>query len=400
MNFLSAADRLSAIDRKAIVFNPDRCLHAMDKYAECEACYQVCPVGAITSGKPPSLYKEACKTCLACLPVCPTGAYLAEDAVLALTKAALRLETDAVELACEAHPDIILGLTEASVCIRVRGCLAGLGSSAYLTLFATKKEQVSVRLDACQDCPWGKLQAQVLTQIQEAKKILNRWELSNQLEPVLNVTEKELHERPVWEADNPPLSRRELFTFATQRSQLLAARAMYPESGLKAEQRPGANRLRMAAVISQFPQSEFDIQDLSGLAVISVSNECTACGACERTCPTNAIDFSQHEFKTFELKFEPAKCIGCEICMQVCVPDAITINHKPSFQAVFGQTQPVVLMEGEITRCERCNVIMAVKPGVFLCPICQYRRENPFGGPLPPKLMHLLQSQSKGKTSS
>lgn len=397
MNFLSAADRLSAIDRKAIIFDPGRCLHSIDKYAECEACYQICPVDAITSGKPPSFSEKTCKTCLACLPVCPTGAYLAEDAVAAMTKAAVRLESKAVELACEAHPDITLGLTEESVCIRVRGCLAGLGSSAYLILFAAKMEQVSVRLDACQDCPWGKLQAQVLAQIQEAKKILDRWKLSNQLEPVLDLTGMELHERPVWDADNPPLSRRDLFMFAAQRSQLLTARAMFPESGLKAEQRPGANRLRMAAVIAQFSQSDIDVHDLSGLAVISVSNECTACGACERACPTNAIELSQHEFKTFELKFEPAKCIGCGICMQVCVPDAITIDHQPSFLAVFGQVQPVVLLQGELTRCERCNIIMAGKPGVSLCPICQHRLDNPFGGPLPPKLMNLLQKQSKGK---
>jgi ferredoxin len=156
----------------------------------------------------------------------------------------------------------------------------------------------------------------------------------------------------------------------------------------------------MAAAISQFPESGKENLDLPGFGMISVSEDCTACGACERACPTGALTYSLHEFQGYDLKFLPVNCVACGICQQVCVPDAITIEPHPSFQYVFANQEPVVLIEGEITRCERCSAVMAKKTEVDLCPICQHRREHPFGGPIPERLLRLVKSQAKRETGS
>lgn len=394
MDLLSAAERLSAIDRKSVVFNTDRCLHTIDKYVECEACYRVCPVEAIAPGKPPSLDQDVCKSCLACLPVCPTGAYTAEDAVPALLKASAKVQEETVELACEAHPNLGTGPGETSIAVRIRGCLAGLGSGAYLALFAAGKDKITVRLDACQDCPWRPLKNQVLAQVEETRTILKTWDVEDHVEVLLDVEGINMYQRPIWDADNPPLSRRDLFRFASERSQLLAARAMNPGSASQTGPRPSANRLRMVAVISQLPDIRQDTPSPTGFATIAISEDCTACRSCERACPNQAIEYSQHEFKTFQLHFEPERCIGCGICEQLCIPEVLTIDQRPSMKAVFGSDEPVLLLEGEITRCERCNIVMAKKPGVTLCPVCEHRRKNPFGGELSPRLLRLIKSRS------
>ena len=395
MDFLSAAERLSAIDRKAVAFIPDRCLHTMDKYVACEACYQICPVEAITPGKPPVFQQDSCQSCLACLPVCPVGAYTAEDALPALMKCAVRIEESQIELACVAHPDIEEGPEDSTVVVRIRGCLAGIGTGGLLSLFALGKKKVQLRLDTCHDCPLGGLQPQIMRIVEEVSAYLSVWDTGQEIELIENIDADALHERPVWDAENPPLSRRDLFKFASQRGQLMAARAINADKGSGGQQRPAPDRLRMIASISHLPEAKNNISLNSGYAALEVSEDCTACSACVRVCPTGALEYEQIEFKTFRLKFKPDHCIGCQMCQQVCVPDAITINHQTDFETVFVGEEPVLLAEGEIARCERCSTVMAKKPGVLLCPICQHRRENPFGGALPERLLRLMKNQPK-----
>lgn len=55
------------------------------------------------------------------------------------------------------------------------------------------------------------------------------------------------------------------------------------------------------------------------------------------------------------------------------------------------QEQPVV--SGELQRCERCHVYFARKPQhepghpMELCPLCEFRRSQPFGFALPRRAM-------------
>lgn len=399
MNLLSAAERISAMDRKAVVFKGDRCLHSIDKFVECDMCYDICPVDAIEPGKPPTLATDTCQTCLACLTVCPTGAFTAEDAVPALLKCAVRIDAEEIELGCEAHPRLETGLSTESLAVRLRGCLAGLGSGAYLAMAAADKHSVTIRLDACAECPWDALKSRVLEQVKEANNILNAMGIDENLRIITRTNDIELHNRPVWDADNPPMSRRDLFRFASQRSQVLAARALHPDSSMDVERRPSANRLRMAAAVDQLPDIRLETNTPVGFAMISVSDECTACGSCSRACPTNAIHHTQKDVDHFQLHFDAKRCIGCGICLQLCIPEAISIDREPSLTAVFGGGEPILLIEGEVTRCERCNMLMARKPGVTLCPVCEYRRANPFSGALPPHLMRLLKNRSSKELS-
>jgi len=136
VSLLNAAERFASIDRSQVLLDGKRCLHAQDQSSDCEACFSVCPVAAITAGKPPTLDVERCESCLACLPVCPVGAYRADDNVADLLTCATHIEDQPVELLCGLHPQPGTGANPEAIGIQIQGCLVGLGSGAFLTLSA------------------------------------------------------------------------------------------------------------------------------------------------------------------------------------------------------------------------------------------------------------------------
>jgi Fe-S-cluster-containing hydrogenase component 2 len=386
MSLISAAERLAAIDHFAVTLDQSRCLHTLDKFAGCDACFELCPVGAIQPGKPPSLNEEACVNCLACLPACPLGAYAAKDAVPALLKCAAHVKARVIELVCESHPNPELDLPGSEATIRLRGCLAGLGAGAYLALIALGLERIIARTDACAQCPWSSLQSRVEVQVGQAQRLLEPWGRSGSVICAAPASVDGLLERPVWDADNPPLSRRALFRLASQQGRLATAHAL-TEDAAPANRQLSRERLRVLGAVTHLPARKLgrDTPSMAGLgfADISVSADCTACGTCARACPTQALQFEK-KGQHYWLKFKAQVCIGCELCGHVCAPGAITIDQAPLFDQIYGQNEPLILREGELVRCEGCHALMAARQGVRLCPVCEFRRNNPFGSTVPP----------------
>ncbi|HTP00169.1 MAG TPA: 4Fe-4S dicluster domain-containing protein [Anaerolineales bacterium] len=383
MSLIDAAERFAAMDHSTIALDAARCLHSIDRNAECAACFTCCPVDAIVPGKPPALDPERCESCLACLPVCPTGAYSADDAVSALLNATAHVESTAVELVCELHPQPEMG-SEGSIGIGIRGCLAGLGAGAYVALAPFGLEHVIARNEACAACRWSALQAEITAQVESARRLLASWDKRDSV--AVSSGDGEMVVRPVWNADNPPLSRRELFRMMARRGQVAMARAM--ENGVHpAGRRPGRDHLRLVGGIEHLPLPRADdTMELGefGFATVSLTEACTACGACARACPTEALKLEKGEDNaSFALTFSARMCIGCDLCSRVCMPQAITVDHSPGFSGVF-KTATTTLLEGELVACPRCGALVAKRADNQLCDLCEFRRTHPFGSVLPP----------------
>jgi formate hydrogenlyase subunit 6/NADH:ubiquinone oxidoreductase subunit I len=118
-------------------------------------------------------------------------------------------------------------------------------------------------------------------------------------------------------------------------------------------------------------------------ALLSIHSDCSACGVCARACPTGALHFKQHESR-FRLEFSPLECIDCAICQQVCTEDAIKISHNPTVSEICKQDRFQRLIEGDLSRCARCNVLFSPKQDEVYCPTCNYRMQHPFGSRMPP----------------
>jgi ferredoxin len=397
VSLFSVAERLAAIDRSTVVLDTQQCLHSRVKFSSCEECFAVCPVDAIQPGKPPEIDNELCQNCLACLPVCPVGAYTADDSVSSLLNCISRLEGSSVELVCEVHNAADKGVIPDSVGIQIRGCLASLGSGTFLALAALGLEQIILRTDACAQCPWKSLHEKIKEQVDEAQRLLSPWQETHWLSIISEIDTPV--ERPLWNAESPPLSRRDLFRMAARQGQVAIARAMTMER-TKVGKRPGRDRLRIAEAISHFPQNNVNLDleiNVDGFTELSASEMCNACQACVQVCPTNSLRFEKDtEEKYYWLKFLPQTCIGCELCIHVCAPKAIEKNPRPTYAKVFFSSEPITINEGELARCDRCSTLFASRSGSKLCPVCEYRRENPFSSIIPPEIKNIV-AQSKGK---
>jgi ferredoxin len=269
--------------------------------------------------------------------------------------------------------------------IRVHGCLAGLGSGAFLLLASLGVKKVIARTDACKTCKWAVLHKQVERQVSQSRLFLTGWGKADGV--ICSAEGDAMVERPIWESANPPLSRRDLFRMMARQGQIALARAT--EDGHSGQgKQVGRNRLRLLNAVKSLPvehsPTPFGLNDLN-FANLMVSEVCTACGVCATACPTQALRFEKTgNEKYFTLTFSAPDCIGCDICAHVCAPAAINIEHYPSFEDVFGPGKPVIAQEGRMIRCVRCKTLMAERPGVQLCPLCEFRQKNPLGSKLPP----------------
>jgi ferredoxin len=327
VNLLSVADRLNTLDATPVHFTPERCLHALDKDAACTACADACPVQAITPGHPPVFQPDRCKNCLACIPACPTGAFDANDGVSALLACAARVDSKKIELLCALHPQPRQGAADAAgvadaAGITVRSCLAGLGSGALIALASLGAEEITLRTEICKGCPWSCLQTQIAAQAAEAQQILAGWEPAAQI-ALCSSIEKPV-DRPLWKSTQPPLSRRDFFRSSAAQGKASLAQAIDSGEAPQPNQ-PGRNRLRMlksAYVLPELTRPDAALPQ-NGFALLQVSDKCTACSACARACPTQALVLQKDADKNqYLLAFYPQNCIACGACTRSCAVSA------------------------------------------------------------------------------
>ena len=130
--------------------------------------------------------------------------------------------------------------------------------------------------------------------------------------------------------------------------------------------------------------------------------QCCGSGACVLTCPTQALTltitdlvdgdspepavigaaaFSADAFQQFALTVDPALCIDCGKCIELCPESAMTrVGPLPWPAALSGL--PTTLRVGIVARCTRCG--MPNGTSGQLCSVCAFRTSDPFGSRLPP----------------
>lgn len=385
MILLDAAEQFALSDRSQVVMDSKRCLHSRNRYSSCTACFNVCPVNAITIGKPPSFDPIRCGSCFACIPTCPVGVFVADDDVSDLINCISHVEESDVELICGLHPQPETGIMSESLGIRIKGCLAGLGVGAYMTFFILGASKITARTDACTMCSRCSLRVDIHRQVEQSNRLLSAWGVKE----FISCTDQigTCVERTLWNVKNPTITRRDLFLLATQKGQIAMARTLASRTH-SAERVPGRDRLRLLSSVNNLPVPPINAE-LNGLgfAKIIISEACSACGACGKACPTSALLFEKHNDGEYAISFNPKDCIDCGLCSKVCLTDAITIDHNPNLLDVFSQNSSVIAKSGQLVRCDRCHSLMAMRKGVDYCPLCEYKLYRPFGSNQPRKIV-------------
>lgn len=385
LSMVSTVEQWLAEGNTAVAVESAACLHSWNKAATCNRCVQVCPVEALTVDDTIQLDTSACVQCGLCLPVCPVGAFNGSDDTAYLLKAAARLpKRDIVEIACAVHPQAEKGPSQSSAVLRSKGCLAALGTSTYLSLFALDVSHIVLRLDACTACPLGQVQPEIKSSLLLACQMAAAEADAIEMGSLVTQIHAAWPERRVTDVARPTRSRRDFLKSLTAVDdpsplvrRLLTDGAQPDEKPLPRERRRLLSAWQLLPA-GKMPTPSPAVLEALSFADITADANCTACGVCDRICPTDALQLViDNDKNSYQLTFTARNCVDCRLCLTLCEPYAL--QRQPPKATKLLTDQPEILQEGPLHQCHRCKASFAGSADSHLCPVCTFRQQNPFG---------------------
>jgi len=379
-------EKLAAIVGSDIQFTPGKCLHSADRTSTCDNCVAHCPTGAIT-GPPINHNTDRCVKCGLCLHTCPTGAFNGDDsrANLLAHVAALagRGEARTLEFVCKYHPAAEEGPADASGVLRLPGCLGALSPSAFVAMAALGVETVSLRLDRCQNCPLGHAVVGIERAVGQARRLLDALDAPGSVQVITGEESSSGWgtRRVIDTSGRPVFSRRGLFAGQEDESPLATGHALAADESAERLGMP-RERLRLLLALARLPGEMAEVPAGLGFARVEASADCTACGMCARICPTGALRMLEGDGGAYYLVLRAGACVDCGLCLTYCEPGALHAGSTPTLADLLC-AQPVVLAIGSLRKCKKCGARFAGTEEQKLCPVCEFRRRNPFGFRLP-----------------
>ncbi|MEX2528575.1 MAG: 4Fe-4S dicluster domain-containing protein [Gemmatimonadota bacterium] len=124
-----------------------------------------------------------------------------------------------------------------------------------------------------------------------------------------------------------------------------------PTSALKSASAPqGRRREQLAALLDGATAATTSAPE-AAFGQVSVQAEgCTLCGACSRSCPTDALGY---DARNGTLNFEPVACVGCGLCQEACPEQVLTLT--PGLPAGIDLLTPQLLVSDTVAACVICG---------------------------------------------
>jgi ferredoxin len=322
----------------------------------------------------------------------------------------------AVLVACREHEQLdpwrSASRGEPQVVYRLEGCLADLPPAALLEILAGGAVSVSGLLDGCANPSAARnvlARASRITAAVAADHPIHALTDPPQADPTgRGVTD---HHRRFGRRSAPPAVSEVLDAGAMP----LGRRALVG-LGLALGELDAHPGLRLYAVVRELLGGAPVPSGLDNIPTGAAQLEAARCcgsGVCVLSCPTQALTlkvtdvteggvspsvpdlagpqrepqvvgaaaFSNDGLQQFVLSVDPALCIDCGQCVELCPESAMSrVGHLPWAQALNGMQ--TTLRVGMVRRCSRCGMPNR-SPGP-LCGVCAFRTSEPFGSKLPP----------------
>jgi ferredoxin len=377
-----------------IQFTQTQCVRDKNIHATCDLCVNVCPTGAIRlDSEIPELIVEKCIRCGVCLYACPIGAFERYDGLYKLLHCAeFIVDHEILDIACAHHPSPAITDGSSDGVIQTNNCLSGLGYSAYIGLLAVGVQNIRVRVDACSTCPLRVLQTQIEHSVANTLRILSLFGFEERIK-IVSSADPTWRKLPLYDSQNMPVSRRAFFSVLSPETSSVSRTIVpvdedQPETGKYTPR----ERRRLLTALRMLVDSNTDLPphatiEAIGFAQFNVLSSCTACGLCERVCPTEALRVDKCD-TTFAITFAPHLCTDCGLCVGYCETGALRPSGGPLASHVLNGNV-IQLHEGTLQQCTRCKTRFSDQNGETLCSVCRYRRENPSGMMLPDLLFKL-----------
>lgn len=152
----------------------------------------------------------------------------------------------------------------------------------------------------------------------------------------------------------------------------------------------GTHTQRLAAALAALP---IDDNAPSQAANLSVTDACTACGVCVRSCPHQALELSVAD-GVATLSHELGACEGEDVCAAFCPVDAIVREVEHQWGHV--RERPVIELKVlPVRSCAQCRAGFSTPDDATLCPVCRLQEADPFGVHLPPAARALLERRRR-----
>jgi ferredoxin len=374
LDFAATAEKLAAnLDRPVFVVDDKRCLNRLNRAAACDRCARACAVDAISivNGQV-QVDEERCVQCGACIQTCPVEVFNGRDPLPSLLTCVDNIvEKQVLELVCSIQQTPPAYSRKTDAIVRVQGCLASLAPSAYIGTLALGVQQLIVRTDACQDCPLNPAHDTIHQAISAAQRILSgRGEGDRLVEQ-----SAPLHpsHKPVYSTRNPPLSRRRFFSHLVGQNETIIAGLLSPAYPLLEGKNISRERVRLLAALGRLPPRQDVPADLP-FAAICAAEGCTACGTCDRVCPTGALHLDKSDV-AYQLIFDTAACVDCGQCIALCQSKILQRDVAHNLNELVNAV-PRLLASGSLQQCRKCRAHFAGAGD--LCPVCELRLRNPF----------------------
>lgn len=341
---------------RTLWMNARECLAVRFPHAECRACVDTCPVGALRPGAEAWMLSDDCVGCGRCAAQCPTQA-------LVITGFDRTGDTpppgQPLRLDCERVP---LGSSTENT-LRLP-CLGGLGTEALLALVARNPAGVTI-LDRglCSDCPaGGAVRPPVSAALDEANGLLEAIGIApeRQIEITYQSLPKDTAPLPLLQdSQGAPVTRRGLWK-ALAGEAVRAREAVerpHPPASLGRPAPPDGRaratpRKRLAVIARLQALTDDPARRLPDrlFPSLTIGNACQDHNLCVRLCPTGAMNVAETGMRK-EIRFDPERCIECAACIRACPEGAIDWGRSTNGSPV----GPWVLATQETRVCGECG---------------------------------------------
>ncbi len=355
-SLVTMVELMERLESKALHVESSRCVKVRNRNASCVRCAGACTSGAIAiAGNMLAIDPEKCTGCGVCTAVCPTSAIecdkpsdeqLASDlaraieatggpAVIVCGRVAARKTADVDKVV----QTLCLGRIDPGSLVRA----AVLGATSLELVDAT-----------CATCKFRSAEPLIDAAVEEANQLLGAW--GGQLRALRSDEVPEVVRAQTQAQGTGGVSRRGFFTGMKSQAKTLAGEAasygIEKELGRKpASLRdtlkvgedgclphgPTPRHEQLLESLFQLgePESDASIITRQWADLVVDPERCDTCGVCATFCPSGAL--SKVSLESAEglkrardvdhLEFRLCDCVGCGLCADVCIGQAITLER-------------------------------------------------------------------------